>query len=539
MAAEPSMQGRVRGGSGSSGGRSHDWMEEVNLRITEEADGVHLFLPSYFRRFDAFDNEEHPSIFKPRPRPNQDGAVTAMAPYQRPTSPSQQPLTDPSREQGQLQQAQPTETEDQIVVAAIGPYHQGSAQPPLITYAKKCGIVKYLTQFNLDVINFLGWARNNEERARRCYERESLEISSEEFAKMLLLDGCLLLFAVFLLRPSVREDQRPVDLARDADHGREFNYLSADISFHMKQTRLDLLKLHNQIPFFVLTELHSRLKGTLFNGINHSLEELALSCFQDVHPIGLIHPRMHGHGNSGGDRFPSTVHHLLHLFHWSLVPREKHAVGISSMLPREPESHLPSATELHEESMTVFRKQKKAKGRNLCLDITFESNMLATRGTMRLPSLHIRGYTKAVFRNLISFEQSHLRCGHGVTAYAICMSRLLQTETDAKLLRNNGILPHTQQTDQEIVDFFRQLVDECRDTCVPDDLLKLCNSVAAHHRSMGVRFVKGFVLQCFPKQTVTFFVIFGAIISIATLVHTIHSMYRYYHPFSHLAPVGR
>lgn len=173
------------------------------------------------------------------------------------------------------------------------------------------------------------------------------------------------------------------------------------------------------------------------------------------------------------------------------------------------------------------------------MDITFESSRMATRGVMRLPALHIHGYSEAVFRNLIAFEQNHLRCGHGVTTYAICMARLLQSDADARLLRNSGILPYTQRTDKEIVDFFRQLVDECRNTCMPDDLIALCKDVAAHHQSTGVRVIKGFVLQCFPKQTITFFVIFGAIISIATLINTVHSMYRYYHPRGNLPPMGR
>jgi hypothetical protein len=198
-----------------------------------------------------------------------------------------------------------------VIVATVGPYnhHQSESStssesaPLLITYAKKCAIVKFLSrrEFGLDTVAFLRWALTNNARVRLCYERDSFTMSPEKLAEVLLLDGCLVLFAVFLLRSSVREDRRPAELGRDTELGAEFLYLSADISLHMKQTRVDLLLLGNQIPFFVLAKLHSLLAQTLFSGINHSIQKLALSCFDDIRP------------SSSGRAMPPPrfqVHHL-------------------------------------------------------------------------------------------------------------------------------------------------------------------------------------------------------------------------------------
>ncbi|TVU30574.1 hypothetical protein EJB05_22204, partial [Eragrostis curvula] len=343
------------------------------------------------------------------------------------------------------------------VVITVGPYHHhspSSGTPPLITRAKKCGIVMFFARplFGLDPADFLGWAHDNEDRARNCYERDSFTVGSEELVEkleMLLLDGCLLLFAVFLLRRSVCEDQRPAELARDPEHGTDFIYLSADISLHMKQTRLDLLMLDNQIPFFVLEELHNRLKGTLFRDNKHNIQELAVSCFDDIHPSRFRSPRDTHTGATAAaanDELPPTVLHLLHLFHWSRVPRASAFSGASSRSSR-----------------------------------TISDVALASRPT---PFAWLG----------------------------------LQSEADAKVLRKRGILMHTQKTDKEIVDFFRGLKDEYSDTLMPDDLLKLCKDVVAHRRSRAGRVVKWIGRQCFPRQTVTFFVIFGTIISNATLV---------------------
>jgi hypothetical protein len=408
-----------------------------------------------------------------------------------------------------------------IIVAPVGPYHHH--QSAFITRAKKCAIVKFLARFGLDTVDFLRWAVNNEARARGCYDRGTVTMNSEQLAEILLLDGCLVLFAVFLLRSSVREDRQPAALARSEEHREVFTYLSADISLHMKQTRLDLLLLGNQIPFFVLAELHRRLSGTFFKGIHHGIEELALSCFNDIRPSpsGFI--------KKDGDA--GTVHHLLHLFHWSRVPRGKHAIDTSSILLDDPETNLPCAT-WFEDSLTRFSKHAAAPGSS-SLDVVFERNMFGVRGVLRVPALHIHGYSELVFRNLIAFEQRHLRCGLGVTAYCFCMARLLQGEDDAKLLRKSGILAHTHETDKEIVDLFKGLADEYRDTFYSGDLLDLCKAVAAHHRTAAARAVKCVVLQCFPKQSVTFFVILAALISIATLLNTIYSVIRFYHPAKH------
>ncbi|KAF6997848.1 hypothetical protein CFC21_014021 [Triticum aestivum] len=501
------MELDTQGNAGN--GISPSWMEKVKLKILREAEGVSLSIPPYFSRFDAIGNTDYPSIFKPRPKPTQ--------------QPQNHTGTSASREPAQSMGRS-------IMVAAVGPYHGPSdlacvqPQPPLIAHAKKCAIVKFLAgeDFNLDTAGFLGWARQQEARVRSCYERDSFTMGSEELAEMLLLDGCLLLFAVFLLRSSVREDQRPAQLTRDAKHRKVFVYLSADMCLHMKQTRLDLLMLGNQIPFFVLTELHRLLRNTFFHGIQYSIEELALSCFDDIHPTrsGFIKQ-----DEAAGT---TVVHHLLHLFHCSRVPKGNHGLDDTSFLRREPDSHLPCATWL-EESHTSFSKQA-APGSSSSLHIVFQRKMFRVGGVMHVPAQHIHGYSESVFRNLIAFEQSHQRCGLGVTAYSMCMARLLQTEDDAKLLRKSGILAHTHKTDKEIVDLFSELSDEYRNTFYSRDLLDLCKDVAAYHHSTAAKAVKWVGQQCFPRQSVTFFVIFGALISVATLVNTGYSVYRFYHP---------
>jgi hypothetical protein len=161
--------------------------------------------------------------------------------------------------------------------------------------------------------------------------------------------------------------------------------------------------------------------------------------------------------------------------------------------------------------------------------MVFQRNMLGMRGVLRVPALHIHGYSNLVFHHLIAFEQSHLCSSLAVTTYSICMARLLQCEADAKLLRKNRILAHTHETDEMIVRLFRELAHDFRHAYYSKDLLDLCNDVDTHHHSTAAR-ANRFILQCFPGQTVTFFVILGALFSIATVVNAIYSVYRFSHP---------
>uniref|UniRef100_A0ACD5X2N4 Uncharacterized protein n=1 Tax=Avena sativa TaxID=4498 RepID=A0ACD5X2N4_AVESA len=615
--ADPDTQGLGGRQEVDGGGSSNKWMQDVKLNINLEAEGVFSSsLPLNLQMQEQIStNKPRPSIFMPRRQ------VVA------PPIPMPKVARMPTLDHGGAASASSIGSiGGNVMVVSVGPYHPPPPEPrsALITSSKKRAIVEFLArpEFGLDTAAFLGWALDNDTRTRGCYEWDPCAetVPREKLAEMLLLDGCLVLLAVFLLRKRktsvLRGDKRsyPSCLAADISQSKstgtkgrtklaqDFLNLSAEMSTHKKRTRLDLLVLGNQIPFFVLTHLHSRLKGTLFQGIERNIQELALSCFDDIrpspspnhnptspdlrfpptihhllhlfhwsrvppgkHPVDPSSPLPGEPESSPGLHFPPTIHHLLHLFHWSRVPSGKDVVDPSSPLPGEPESSpglrfsptihhllhlfrwsrvpsgkrsvepllgepessLPCAT-WFEDSLIGFSKRAAAEG---ALDIAFQRKMLGARGVLRVPALHIHGYSGLVFHNLIAFEQSHLGCGFGATTYSICMARLLQSEADAKLLGNNGILAHTHETDKEIVELFKGLADEFgRDAFYSGELLELCRAVDAHDHSTAARAVKWLVLQCFPRQTITFFVILGALISIATLVNTVYSVYRFYHP---------
>ena len=110
----------------------------------------------------------------------------------------------------------------------------------------------------------------------------------------------------------------------------------------------DLLKLENQIPFFVLTRLFDLVKAPGDGGAN--LVKLAFKLFSDIHP-------------SNSENFPvlpeaNLVHHLLHLFHSTFVPSENHhlhSIDIDQALKAP--KWIPNATELQQAGVKFVKKK--------------------------------------------------------------------------------------------------------------------------------------------------------------------------------------
>lgn len=136
-------------------------------------------------------------------------------------------------------------------------------------------------------------------KARACYE-ESFEVKDEEFAQMLMVDGCFIL---------------------------EFLYsIKFDLDFEKFNIIRDILLLENQIPFFILerlfevtlqkTNINSSLKQCLIkflNSINHQL----MNTEQDLIDIG----------SQVDDTDEEDIYHILGLLQKLYRPKVRNGEG--------------------------------------------------------------------------------------------------------------------------------------------------------------------------------------------------------------------
>nr|GMD46226.1 UPF0481 protein At3g47200-like [Ipomoea batatas] len=182
----------------------------------------------------------------------------------------------------------------------------------------------------------------------------------------------------------------------------------------------DMLKLENQIPYFILFKMYNLMKT-----INDdSLELLALKFFNLALPRRdeKILKRL----------FVEPPKHLLHLVYSSYL----------SSIYQQPVMYTPPP--YSDQSIQCVRllqrsgiKIRPVKA-NSFLDINFK------KATLQIPPITINDYTTTLFINCIALEQCNLHCNPHIrahfSAYIAFMSCLINSTRDVTLLGQDGII---------------------------------------------------------------------------------------------------
>ncbi|CAH2064528.1 unnamed protein product [Thlaspi arvense] len=132
---------------------------------------------------------------------------------------------------------------------SLGPYHYGEKQTQSMEYHKWRAVNKVLKRTKQGIEIYIEAMKKLEERARACYQGD-IEMDSNDFTKMLVLDGC---FVLELFRGTVEGFQ-------------EIGYAPNDPVFAMRglmhSIQRDMVMLENQLPMFILDRLLQVQLGT-------------------------------------------------------------------------------------------------------------------------------------------------------------------------------------------------------------------------------------------------------------------------------------
>ena len=312
-------------------------------------------------------------------------------------------------------------------IISIGPLHKGEHKL-LSMEVHKLYYMRSLLQRTPDLHETLKSSaeaiREFEEKVRACYA-EPIEMSSDEFAEILLVDGC------FMLELFIRYSK--VDLRVQDDP----LFYSSWIILTLQR---DLALLENQIPFFVLERLYSQVVESSAIGQSlPSLPELALGFFKSVLYINDENFRI----------IRRPYPHLLDLIHnCYLPPALSGRSNIGEWVSTQP------ATSLNEAGI-VFRK---GTTRTL-FDLTFRN------GALEIPPLLIHDSTVSLFQNLIAYEQLSRGPAKYITSYFALMSRLVYHRRDAELLESKGIIENDMSGWKDVSVLFN---DMCKQVVVQD-----------------------------------------------------------------------
>lgn len=348
-------------------------------------------------------------------------------------------------------------------VVSVGPYYHGRAGLGAAQQHKWRLLRDFLSRAGgkkqaaagaggLGLGAYVRAAREVEADARRCYA-EAFGLGADEFAELLVLDGCFLL--EFFLKKGEGQLAAPGG-AKWAWH-------------HMYH---DVLLLDNQIPFFVIEKLH----GVAFAGGAEADRDALLDIFckafaGDLPSSRVIRPRS-----------DKTIHHLLHLHYECNVrnpaadsngPARRNSIGDANAAslaiwkqpaipsPRSGEaggkgrltSMIPPAGKMEEAGVTFKRK---ATPRDV-FDVSFRY------GVLHVPAFVIDEGAKVLLANLVAFEQGggraarQLDAGNLVTAFVALVGSLVNSRRDLEVLRRCGIM-HCMLPDDDAVAYFNHVV---------------------------------------------------------------------------------
>lgn len=321
--------------------------------------------------------------------------------------------------------------EPQIV--SIGPYHRGKDNVKLIEEHKwrfLGNLLKRTKEKGLNLEDYLKAIQPFEMRARECYS-EAILVDRDEFVEMLVLDGC---FIIELFRKiggviPIEKDDPLISM-------------SWIYPFFLR----DLIRLENQIPFFILQFLfdftnitHGEDQST------HSLAKLALTFFNST----LQRP------NEVLEKFSNLEgKHLLDFLRSSYIFLDH----------EEPKNRRNSPTH-------VIQCISKLRRAGIKLRPRIEETFLAIKfnnGVIEMPTITIDDFMSSFLINCVAYEQCHVDCSKHVTTYATFLDCLVNTNKDVEYLCDCNIIENYFGTDFEIATFINNLgkdvmfdIDEC------------------------------------------------------------------------------
>jgi hypothetical protein len=308
-------------------------------------------------------------------------------------------------------------------IVSIGPYHHGEAHLRMIEEHKwgYLGSMLSRTQNNgLDLEVLLRAIQPLEMKARECYS-QIIHLDTCEFVEMMVLDG------VFI-----------IELFRKVGEivGFEADDPIVTMAWIIPFFYRDLLRLENQIPFFVL-ECLFEITRTPGEESGPSLSKLALDFLNNAlqRPDYII--ARHNNGKAK---------HLLDLVRSSFIDSEQ-------AQPRCVDTSTPMI-----QSVSKLRRAGIKLGQGDPADsflvVKFKN------GVIEMPTITIDDTISSFLLNCVAFEQCHSGSSNHFTTYATLLDCLINTIKDVEYLCDCNIIENYFGTDSEVARFVNDLGKE-------------------------------------------------------------------------------
>ncbi|KAF8389086.1 hypothetical protein HHK36_025771 [Tetracentron sinense] len=394
-------------------------------------------------------------------------------------------------------------------VVSIGPYHHGKESLKVMEEHKWRYLNDFLRLSHLKRLeDYVTALRKLEPMVRECYA-ETIELNSDEFVKMMLLDGCFII--MFLLRHKLPDRRFRGDPIFDPIF---------DTMWMLDALRIDMILLENQLPFFVLEHLDKlnaddvrQLTISYFNKFvkMDKMEEILNNRY-----LLPISSRPNSSQEVQSELQPlapfsreSQGKHFLHFLHSCYRPSSLGAPFFDRR--KRIEECTRSVTELDKAGV----KFKVGSITSCSLDMKFSG------GVLEIPHLVINDYTESFFRNLIAFEQCHQFDVPYMASYSVLMDSLINTPNDVALLIHYGIFENFLGSNEEVALLFNKLSKEVSLGMNVSYYSDICEALNAYGSIRRHRWKASLKRDYFNTPWTSISVAAAAFLIILTLIQTI------------------
>ncbi|KAF5182675.1 hypothetical protein FRX31_027735 [Thalictrum thalictroides] len=310
---------------------------------------------------------------------------------------------------------------------SIGPYHHAKQNLKITEKNKLWYLGKFMSRSTppqmTSLKDMVKAVKNLEEKARACYAEE-IHLSSDDFVKMMVIDGCFILELFYRKWENRKED------------------LIYSAPWVIETVKQDLVLLENQLPLSVLLCLYRLI---------HTPRSLDPDRFLMI-MVTEFFPMSLSKLISRENMVESS--HLLDFLRNCLIPCKYNPIS-SPILPGIVDFY--SAKDLREMGVKFKRESKTP-----FLDVTFEEGYLAFDF---IP--HETIYS--LFPNWIALEQCHRHFKGCITSYIILLGQLVNSKDDTKILRKSEMYFGNENEDDKFVTEIKMLCQRVMTSTFPCD----------------------------------------------------------------------
>ncbi|PWA99651.1 hypothetical protein CTI12_AA004180 [Artemisia annua] len=411
-------------------------------------------------------------------------------------------------------------------VVSIGPLHKRNEKFQDFEERKVIYLHEFLSCLNLEPdLTFKSCVQKvigSIEEIKACYGREITyndtefaktkacyggEITYNDFAKMMVIDGCFVLYFFYSYSRQTRNLKNPPPNTHPNEFLKNPPALATRITY-------DLLGVENQIPLFVLKDI---FECTISE--NESFNELILPYLTNIMP-NILGPDPIMRHVGGVGRYDDD--HILGLLHKSYQASYE-----SEHFIRMPKFH--SAVELdragvsfepnnkHETSLTGMKLHSSRFS-------FYQWPWCKCKPTLRMPVLRVDDATEMVLRNLIAYEQSSSSSlvKNYITSYAYAMHMLIHTPDDVAVLVKSKVIDNILASNDRAADILKNI---CKETVILDFFYhEEWEKLDKYYNSYWPKHIAGLKRTYFnnPWNMIALFA--GIVLFILTLVQTIFTV---------------